>query len=168
MRLEPLTELTPEQATLRMRIAGNRRGLPAPFQVWIRSPELCDRVEALATYCQHESPLPVRLRELALMIVASRLAARHSWNAHLDKAIAASLDPGALERLDAGEDPGFARPDEETLYRFATELLDTHFVSDETFAAALKEFGEVGLVEVIGSLGNYSMFAMLLNAFQVD
>jgi 4-carboxymuconolactone decarboxylase len=41
-------------------------------------------------------------------------------------------------------------------------------VSDETFAAALKEFGEVGLVEVIGSLGNYSMFAMLLNAFQVD
>jgi 4-carboxymuconolactone decarboxylase len=59
MRLEPLTELTPEQATLRMRIAGNRRGLPAPFQVWIRSPELCDRVEALATYCQPSGGTPL-------------------------------------------------------------------------------------------------------------
>jgi 4-carboxymuconolactone decarboxylase len=41
-------------------------------------------------------------------------------------------------------------------------------VSDETFAAALAEFGEAGLVDLIGCLGNFSMLAMLLNAFQVD
>ncbi len=49
-----------------------------------------------------------------------------------------------------------------------TEILRDHFVSDETFAAALGEFGEPGLVDLIGSLGNYSMLAMLLNTFQVD
>ena len=36
------------------------------------------------------------------------------------------------------------------------------------FAAALGAFGEAGLVDLIGSLGNYSMLAMLLNACQVD
>jgi predicted NUDIX family NTP pyrophosphohydrolase len=41
-------------------------------------------------------------------------------------------------------------------------------VCDETFALALAEFGEQGLVDIIGSLGNYSMLAMLLNTFQVD
>jgi 4-carboxymuconolactone decarboxylase len=43
-----------------------------------------------------------------------------------------------------------------------------HFVSDETFAAALAELGEQGLVDLIGCLGNFSMLATLLNAFQVD
>ncbi len=58
--------------------------------------------------------------------------------------------------------------DEQVAWRFSTEILRDHFVSDETFAAALGEFGEAGLVDLIGSLGNYSMLAMLLNAFQVD
>jgi 4-carboxymuconolactone decarboxylase len=167
MRLEPLTELSPRQAALRDRIAGNRRGLPGPFQVWIRSPELCDRVEALATYCQHGSPLPERLRELILMLVARHFGARHQWDAHLDKATAAGLDPRALERLDAGEEPEFTKPDEQALYRLVTELLETHFVDDAAFTEAYNELGETGLVEVIGSLGNYSMFAILVNAFQV-
>jgi 4-carboxymuconolactone decarboxylase len=46
--------------------------------------------------------------------------------------------------------------------------LRDHFVGDETFKLALDEFGEQGLVDLIGSLGNYSMLAMLLNTFQVD
>lgn len=41
-------------------------------------------------------------------------------------------------------------------------------MSDATFAAALEEFGEQGVVDLIGSSGNFSMLAMLLNTFQVD
>ena len=167
MRLEPLPELTAEQAELSKRIAGQRGGLPGPFQVWIRSPGLCDRIESLATYCQSRSALPVRLRELTLMIVARHFGTRQQWNAHLGKAAGAGLDPEALARLDRGEEPRFPAADEETLYEFATELLDTHFVSDKTFAAALAEFGEPGLVDLIGSLGNYAMFSMALNVFEV-
>jgi len=47
-------------------------------------------------------------------------------------------------------------------------VLVEHFVDDETFAAGLAELGERGLVDLIGSLGNFSMLAMLLNTFQVD
>jgi hypothetical protein len=38
-------------------------------------------------------------------------------------------------------------------YRFATELLDTRFVSDATFAAARDAFGERGLVNLIVLMG---------------
>ena len=41
-------------------------------------------------------------------------------------------------------------------------------MSDETFAAALAELGEQDVVDLIGSLGNFSRLAMLLNTFQVD
>jgi len=51
---------------------------------------------------------------------------------------------------------------------FSTEILGEHFVSDATFTVALEELGEQGVVDLIGSLGNFSMLAMLLNTFQVD
>ena len=50
----------------------------------------------------------------------------------------------------------------------ATQILRDHFVGQETFDAALAEWGEAGLVDIIGCLGNFSMLAMLLNTFQVD
>jgi 4-carboxymuconolactone decarboxylase len=56
----------------------------------------------------------------------------------------------------------------EAVYRFSAEILGGHFVSDATIATALAELGEQGVVDLIGSLGNFSMLAMLLNACQVD
>ena len=43
--------------------------------------------------------------------------------------------------------------DDSITYRFATELLETRFVSDRTFAAALEALGERGLVNLIVSMG---------------
>ena len=64
--------------------------------------------------------------------------------------------------------PHFAHADEQLLYALATQILRDHFVAQETFDAALAEWGEAGLVDIIGCLGNFSMLAMLLNTFQVD
>jgi 4-carboxymuconolactone decarboxylase len=150
------------------RITSRRGGTRGPFLVWLRSPELCERVEALGAYCRFESALAPRLRELSLLIAARHFDAQYSWNAHVDKAVDAGVDRAALERLARRVDPEFTSEDERLLYRFATEVLEEHFVSDETFAAALAAFGDQGLVDLIGSLGNYSMLAMLLNTFQVD
>jgi 4-carboxymuconolactone decarboxylase len=110
----------------------------------------------------------MRLSELSLLIAARFRDAQYSWNAHVNKAIDAGVSPEAIKALAALEDPDFGKQDEQVLYQFSREILQDHFVSDETFAAALAEFGEAGLVDLIGCLGNYSMLAMLLNAFQVD
>ena len=58
MRLGPLTELSPEQAELSARITARRGGTRGPFLVWLRSPGLADKVEALGAYCRFESSLP--------------------------------------------------------------------------------------------------------------
>ena len=168
MRLGPLTELSPEQAELSARITARRGGTRGPFLVWLRSPQLCERVEALGAYCRFESSLPLALRELSLLIAARHFDAQYSWNAHIDKAVEAGVDRAAIERLARGEKPEFPDPDAALLHRFASEVLEEHFVSDETFAEGLDRFGERGLVDLIGALGNFSMLAMLLNACQVD
>ena len=105
---------------------------------------------------------------MSLLIAARHADAQYSWNAHVGKAADLGVSREALTELAEGKEPRFGRRDEEVAYRFSTEILRDHFVCDETFAAALGEFGEAGLVDLIGSLGNYSMLAMLLNTFQVD
>jgi 4-carboxymuconolactone decarboxylase len=168
MRLPALTAMSPRQQEISDRITSRRGGTRGPFLVWLRSPELCEKVEALGAYCRFESSLDLRLRELSLLIAARHWDAQYSWNAHVGKAIEAGVPAESLQALAENKEPGFSRRDEEVVYQFSTEILAEHFVSDATFAAALDELGEQGVVDLIGSLGNFSMLAMLLNTFQVD
>jgi 4-carboxymuconolactone decarboxylase len=168
VRLPDLGVLSPRQAELSERIASRRGGTRGPFLVWLRSPELCEKVEALGAYCRFESVLPERLRELSLLVAARHWEAQYSWNAHVDKAAAAGVPAAALAAIAAGAEPDFEQEDEAALHAFATELLRTHFVSDDTFESARRLLGDQGLVDLIGCLGNFSMLAMLLNSFQVD
>jgi 4-carboxymuconolactone decarboxylase len=168
MRLPALTALSPRQQEISDRITSRRGGTRGPFLVWLRSPGLCEKVEALGAYCRFESSLDPRLRELSLLIAARHWDAQYSWNAHVGKAIELGVSRESLDALAENREPGFARRDEETAYLFSTEILRDHFVSDATFAKAVAELGEEGVVDLIGSLGNFSMLAMLLNACQVD
>ena len=82
------------------------------------------------------------LRELSLLIAARHFDAQYSWNAHVGKAADLGVPAYSLRRLAANEEPRFASRDEQVLYQFSTEILRDHFVSDETFAIAIAEFGE--------------------------
>jgi 4-carboxymuconolactone decarboxylase len=168
MRLPPLTELSPRQKEISDRISARRGGTRGPFLVWLRSPELCEKVEALGAYCRFESVLEPRVRELSLLIAARHFDAQYSWNAHVGKAADLGVSKDALQALAEHKAPEFTSRDEQVAYQFGTEILRDHFVTDQTFAAALAEFGEQGVVDLIGCLGNFSMLAMLLNACQVD
>jgi 4-carboxymuconolactone decarboxylase len=168
MRLPALTDLSPRQKEISDRITARRGGTRGPFLVWLRSPELCEKVEALGAYCRFSATLDPRIRELSLLIAARQFDAQYSWNAHVGKAADLAVSATALAELAEGKEPHFARRDEQVAYQFSVEILRDHFVGDETFAAALAEFGEQGLVDLVGSVGNFSMLAMLLNAFQLD
>ncbi len=168
MRLPALTSLSPRQQEISDRISSRRGGTRGPFLVWLRSPELCEKVEALGAYCRFESALDPRLRELSLLIAARHFDAQYSWNAHVGKAADLGVSRDGLAALAEHREPDFGQPDEQIAYRLATEILGAHFVSDDTFAQAVAVLGEQGVVDLIGCLGNFSMLAMLLNTFQVD
>jgi 4-carboxymuconolactone decarboxylase len=53
--------------------------------------------------------------------------------------------------------------DEELVYNFANELLETKQVSDANFKAVVDRYGEKGVVDLIGVIGYYQMVSMLLN-----
>jgi len=160
--------MSPRQHEVFERIAGARGRLGAPFQVWLQSPELCDRVEQLGSYLRWDSSLPLRLRELSLLIAARRFDAQYSWNAHVDVAVREGIPRSAIDALAAGGEPVFDREEDQVFYAFCDELLREHFVPQELFDQMVVHFGEVGVVDTVASLGNFTMLGMLLNTFEVD
>ena len=170
MRLPVLTDndFTPRQKELSDRISGKRGKTRGPFLCWLHSPEACDRVEALGAFVRFDSSLDLRLRELILLIAARHFDAQYSWNAHIDRCIEAGVSRDALAHLAARQEPSFTARDERVIYDFCSELLAEHFVSDATFAAAHELFGSQGCVDIVATLGNFTMLAFCLNAFEVD
>ncbi|VCU70415.1 hypothetical protein PIGHUM_02487 [Pigmentiphaga humi] len=170
MRLPVISpeQYSPRQQELAARIAGKRGQVRGPFLMWLHSPELCDRVESLGAYVRYDCSLSEKLREFSILITARFWDAQHSWNAHLGKAVAAGLDPAIPEALARREPPVFKADDERVFYEFCTQMLERHFVSDATFNEAVALFGQNGVIDIIGCLGNFSMLAFCLNATQVD
>ena len=168
-----LPKLTPETMTQRQRelhdkIAGKRGKVGAPYQVWLNSPELCERVEALGAYLRWESSIAPKYRELSLLIAARFFDAQYSWNAHVETAIKEGIRPDTLQAIAERRPPPFNDDEERVFYVFAMEVLENHFVQQETFDAARAAFGAPGVVDIIGALGTFSMLAMLLDTFEVD
>ena len=165
-RFKPLVydQMTPEQKTMVDHLlAGPRGSLDGPFNVLLRSPEMGDLAQQFGASMRFHSSLPRKLNEFAIIITARTWTAQHEWVAHHQSALKAGLDPAIIEALANGKRPASMQPDEEAIYNFSTELLNTKHVSDASFAAVKDKFGEKGVVDLIGVISYYQLVSALLN-----
>ncbi len=165
-RFDPLSydDMTPAQRTMTENIlAGPRTAMGGPFNVLLRSPELGDLSQALGAYIRFNSSLPGTLRELAIIMTARHWTAHFEWYAHKNAALAEGLDPAIVDAIAAGRRPESMQADEAIVYDLCNEIFTDHRVSDATFNEAIDALGERGVVDVIGTVGYYSLVSMLLN-----
>ncbi|MDE2007573.1 MAG: carboxymuconolactone decarboxylase family protein [Rhodospirillales bacterium] len=160
--------MSPEQKRVHDMIASGPRGrVEGPLRVWLHSPELAERAQALGAFCRYGTTLPPRLSELAILITGAHWRAGFEWHIHAPIAIAAGIAPAAAEALRTGAVPRFAQEDEAAVHAFASELLRDRTVSDATFARARAALGDRGVVDLVGVLGYYGFISMTINGFAV-
>ena len=166
-RFKPLTydEMTPAQKTMFDHLLAGPRGTTGtgPFNVLLRSPEIGDLGQEFGAATRFRSSLPQKLYELAILVTARYWTAQYEWQAHHRSALQAGLSPAICDAIAAGRRPAGMQKDEEAVYNFVSELLNTKQVSDATFAAAKTAFGERGIVDIIAVTGWYNIVSMLLN-----
>ena len=133
-----------------------------PFKVYLRSPELATRLEEVSDYVRWGTGQPPRLTELAIMITARQWTNQWIWRGHYRAAVRGGLDPSVGTDLAAGKRPEKMKEDETILYNYATEMYRDKAVSDPTYAAAVKQFGEKGLIDLVATMGYYDTVAMTL------
>ena len=143
------------------------RPVAGPFAPWLRSPGLAHLAQELGAFVRYRTSLDPRLKELAIIVVGAAWRAEYEFAAHGPMAIRAGVSRQVVEALARGETPSFDRGDERTVYEFARDLVERRRVSDERYAAAVELLGEAGTVELVGTLGYYTLVCMTLNAFEV-
>ena len=168
-------QLTPEQRALAAAIQGGPRAavpgrdnsIGGPFNPWLRSPGVGDKLQALGAELRFRSSIPPALNEFAILITARAWTSQYEWHAHHRLALAAGLPAAVAADLAEGRRPAGMSEDVRIVYEFCTELHRDHGVSDATFAAAKARFGEQGVIDLVAVSGYYVAVAMTLATARV-
>jgi 4-carboxymuconolactone decarboxylase len=165
----PLDKMTPAQRTIADAImSGPRKGMSGPFNAWLRTPELADRLQKVGEYVRFNTSLDKRLNEMAIIMTAQYWGSTYEWFAHAPLAIKAGLDPDIVAAIGAGNKPARMKDDEAIVWEFATQLRRDHHVDDAIYAKAVDKFGENGVVDLIAVSGYYDVVSMTLNVARVS
>lgn len=160
------SEQSEEQRRIAAEIGGARGGVVGgPFAIWLRVPEIADRINALSDRLRKRSKLEKRLLELLVLILAREWNAQYAWEQHEPQALADGLAPAVIGAIREHRLPPFERDDERLIYDLTTELARTKALSDATYARGLATFGLELMIEIVADAGLYTTIAMTLAAF---
>ncbi|MGJ4941641.1 carboxymuconolactone decarboxylase family protein [Bradyrhizobium sp. HKCCYLS1011] len=164
----PLDKMSPAQRAVAEAImSGPRKSLSGPFNAWLRSPELADRLQKVGEYLRFNTSLDKRLNEMAIITTAQHWGAQYEWFAHAPLALKAGLDPSIVAAIGAGRKPDKMKDDEAIIWEFTTQLRREHRVDDAIYTRAVNAFGEQGVMDLIAVNGYYDLVSMTLNVAHV-
>ena len=164
----PLEKMTAAQRSIADAIMSGPRGrMSGPFNAWLRSPELADRLQKVGEYVRFNTSLDKRINEMAILMAAQVWGAQYEWYAHAPLALKAGLDPAVVKAIGAGRKPDNMKDDEAVVWEFTTQLRRDHSVDDAIYAKALEKFGEQGIIDLVAVNGYYDVVSMTLNVAHV-
>lgn len=160
--------MTAEQLAVFSEVAAGPRGkVPMPMTAWLLNPDLADRAQQLGASLRFHSTLDNRSIEVAVLTCACHWSANPVLKSHKEHARKAGLAEEVVAAIEAGRMPSNASDKERVVFRLSMELFEDHRISDATYADAIGEFGERGVVELVALLGYYCLVALTVNAFEL-
>jgi AhpD family alkylhydroperoxidase len=142
-----------------LRSAGNALG------TLVRHPDLAEAFLGFSAHLLRRSTLPPRARELAILRVARRRDCRYEWHHHARMAAETGLTPDEIEAAGRGEATGEL---DHAVLTAADELAETSTLTDKTWALLGEHLDERQRMDLILTIGGYTMMAMAFNAFGIE
>ena len=164
----PETEWTEAQQRAVAEFREVRGELSGPWHAILRSPDMLNPARSLSDYLRFNSSLPPRLSEFVILITAREWSAQYEWYAHHPLAMRGGLGPEIAQAVAEGRRPDGMSADEAAVYDFCIELHRNRSVSDPTYARALEQVGEQGIMDMIGLSGWYTLVSMTLNTARIS
>jgi 4-carboxymuconolactone decarboxylase len=118
---------------------------------------------AVNEYLRRKSGLEPRLVELAILVTAREMDCAYVWTAHEPAAQKAGLQQAIIDTVK------FRRPltalgdKEAVIVQLGRDSIGKHKVGSDTFARAVKLFGNQGVVDLVSLIGDYAATTILLN-----
>ncbi len=113
--------------------------------------------------------LDPKLRELAILLVATRTDAEYEWVQHVGISKTLGIDGAQISAIQRGDlKAACLDPDAQALLRFVSEVLERPRPDDATFAALSNRFPPRQIVELLLVIGSYQMLARLMTTLDLD
>jgi 4-carboxymuconolactone decarboxylase len=142
-----------------------RAELVGPAGIWLNVPQLSPHIREINWYLRNRISLDTRLAELIILVTARENDGQTEWTAHEPAALKAGLDPKTIDIVKYRK-PIAGVPDQEAaIIKLGREVLKDKKVSSETYAEAVKVFGEQAVIEIVLLMANYTMTSVILHAF---
>jgi len=105
------------------------------------------------------------LTELAILTTAREHDQPYEWSLHEMEAVAVGLDPAVVDVVRHRKPLSGIGQKESALVQIGREIFGKHKLSSETYARALKLFGERDLVDLVDLMANYAGTSARLTVF---
>jgi 4-carboxymuconolactone decarboxylase len=112
-----------------------------------------------------EASVGLRLMGLAILVTAREHDAQYQWTVNEPAAIRAGLEPAVVEIVRDRRSISALAERDGVIVELGRELFGKHNVSPETYARALKAFGERDLVDLVGLMAQHASEAALFAMF---
>jgi 4-carboxymuconolactone decarboxylase len=119
----------------------------------------------LNDFLRHKAGLEPALVELSILAAVREMDGEYEWTAHEPAALKAGVSPQVVDIVKYRKPLSGIDEKQATIIELGREAVGKHRVSSETFARALKLFGDRNLVNIVCLMGDYVSTAVLLDTF---
>jgi 4-carboxymuconolactone decarboxylase len=161
------SDVAPEHEQVVDRIVRTFGGVVGPSTVLLHVPKMAIPIYDLGDYFRNESVVPARLRLLGILVAARERHGAFVWGAQIGAARRAGVTEATIDLLRAHAEPARFSPEEGEVVAYATELMRTNRVSQETFDALKNRHGVQWLIELTTAVCYYAMLSGIVSAFEV-
>ena len=140
-----------------------------PFAALLNSPDVASRIAMIGEQLRYVSDtLSSDAREIVTLTTARTLKCQYVWTHHCDSARQAGVREEVVEAIREGRPaPGVCCRRRGCSSQFTRELLEDKQVRDATYSAIEHLLGQQGAVELIVTIGYYSMLCLAINALEI-
>jgi 4-carboxymuconolactone decarboxylase len=164
--------LSPRDKAIYEAMVAKRRSQGAPFDgpyaALMNHPDLCQKIEGLGYYLKFEGHLSREVYQFVVLSVARETKATFEWVDHQEHALAAGVPTAVIEALKSDGVRGSSFPEP---YKLAAQVLSATLawknIPEDVQAAAIKNYGLHGFIEIVVLSGFYQMFAAINQGFDL-
>ncbi|HZD27012.1 MAG TPA: carboxymuconolactone decarboxylase family protein [Alphaproteobacteria bacterium] len=140
------------------------------FKTLAHHPKLMKRWMVFANHILMKSSLPPREREMLILRIGWLCRAEYEWTQHVRIAKdEAGMTDREIDAVAEGPDSPFWHSEtDRALLRAVDELHADAFITDATWAVLSRQFSRPQMMDIVATVGNYTLVSMMLNTFGVQ
>ena len=138
------------------------------FTTLARHPKLLKRWLVFGNHVLAKTTLPERERELAILRVGWRCGAEYEFGQHTIIGQRAGITDDEIVALTRELADGGWSDGDRTLLVAVDELHDDQCITDQTWAALAQRWSEQQLLDLVFTVGQYTLVSMALNSLGVE